>query len=163
LEDIIMNRLLLLLGTILTVFVIVAVATAASRGPAGPAPEADFRNVPGDARTLAHEGPPAITVPHDLVTRLSVEQVTDLVMAELGPGAEITEIDALRDRVLARAVEPRAFRPAPGTATGPVWIVRARGRFEGRRVPPGAPYVVAPTGFFVVDDATGDIVEMGLP
>lgn len=63
------------------------------------------------------------------------------------------------------SVEKNAGGPAPGSqeAAMPVWVVRAEGTFVGTRVPAGAKPAVGTSGYFVIDDASGDIVEMGMP
>jgi hypothetical protein len=44
-----------------------------------------------------------------------------------------------------------------------VWIVRASGPFYSDRVPPSAAPIVESTGYFVIDDGSGQIVGMGMP
>ncbi|HEY3548959.1 MAG TPA: hypothetical protein VGK17_23035 [Propionicimonas sp.] len=63
------------------------------------------------------------------------------------------------------AVEPGAGGPVDGSpdAATTVWVVRAEGSFVGLRVPPGAKPIHSTTGYFIVDDATGEIVGMGMP
>ncbi len=63
------------------------------------------------------------------------------------------------------AVESGAGAPVDGSpdAAATVWVVRAEGAFVGLRVPPGAKPIHSATGYFIVDDATGDIIGMGMP
>lgn len=63
------------------------------------------------------------------------------------------------------SIEPTAGSPAEGSPDGDstVWIVRASGSFVGLRVPPGAKPIAADSGYFLVDDKTGEIVGMGMP
>lgn len=65
----------------------------------------------------------------------------------------------------AAKIEPGIGAPDPGTpeAARRVWVVRAEGRFVGDRVPPGADPVIGRTGYLVIDDATGEIIGMGMP
>jgi hypothetical protein len=44
-----------------------------------------------------------------------------------------------------------------------VWFVRAHGTFVGLHTPPGIQPAVASTGYFIIDDASGTVVGMGLP
>jgi hypothetical protein len=66
---------------------------------------------------------------------------------------------------LVSTVEPLAGAPGPGApdADNAVWVVRAQGSFLVNRVPPGGHPFVGATGFFLVDDATGETVGMGTP
>jgi len=44
-----------------------------------------------------------------------------------------------------------------------VWVVRATGPFVGLRVPPGKDAIRGDSGYLVVDDPTGQILQMGIP
>jgi hypothetical protein len=63
------------------------------------------------------------------------------------------------------AIEPNAGAPDPNTAFANtiVWVVRAHGTFVGDRVPPGGNPAIGTTGYFMIDDATGDVIGMGMP
>lgn len=101
---------------------------------------------------------------------MSSTAVADKVIARLvsmgSPGSQArivkmtvtTGADAVR-------YETRAGRPPANSrdASAVVWVVRAEGAFVGLRIPPGADPIVSPTGYFIVDDATGEIIEMGMP
>ncbi len=58
-----------------------------------------------------------------------------------------------------------AGKPQAGSAeaSAVVWLVRAEGSFVGMRVPPGAKPITSTTGYFLIDDATGEVVGMGMP
>lgn len=60
-----------------------------------------------------------------------------------------------------RDAEPSAAVPDDPTAV--VWIVRARGPFVGLRVPAGQEPALGESGYFVISDALGDVVGMGMP
>lgn len=58
------------------------------------------------------------------------------------------------------------FRSAMTGATGadaddPLWIVRMTGRFINYRTPAGVPTQARRTGFYVIDDTSGDVVAYG--
>jgi hypothetical protein len=59
-------------------------------------------------------------------------------------------------------IEPHAPRPAPGTETGPVWVVRAHGKFVSLRGLRATP-IVADTGYFLILDSDGSVLGMGMP
>jgi hypothetical protein len=93
-------------------------------------------------------------LPRDRVAQIVIERV---------PDAAIERMDVLADDTHVQNLEPNAARPVEAAPIGPVWVVRARGHFVGRRTPPGTPPVVAKSGYFVIDDNSGDILEMGMP
>jgi hypothetical protein len=63
-----------------------------------------------------------------------------------------------------RAVEPSAGFPDPGSVDDTtIWIARASGPFIGMRVPPGKNPIKADTGYVVIDDVTGKVLQMGMP
>jgi hypothetical protein len=76
------------------------------------------------------------------VLKMTVLRMSDVASVESGAGA------------------PSADSPDAGTV---VWAVRAEGTFVGLRVPPGAKPIVGSTGYFILDDATGEILGMGTP
>jgi hypothetical protein len=85
------------------------------------------------------------------------------VIGRIGPDAAIERMDVLADDTHVRDVEPAAAKPVEAAPIGPVWVVRARGHFVGGRTPPGVKPVVAKSGYFVIDDNSGEILEMGMP
>ena len=96
--------------------------------------------------------------------RMSVGEVTNLVLSELGPNAKIVRVTLVGDDRDVELVEPGAGRPGPDApASGPIWIVRATGNFVGRYVPPGRAPIVSPTGYILVHDQSGIRLGMGLP
>lgn len=105
---------------------------------------------------------PAADVPFGLVLRLTPDEVAKIVQTRL-PDARIERISARPLLSQVRTVEPNAGGPPPGRDAGPVWIVRARGSFVGRHVPPGLKPIRSDTGYFLIADSTGKIFGMGLP
>jgi hypothetical protein len=92
------------------------------------------------------------------------QQVARTVLDQLGAEARIEKMTAIPSDAAIRSEEPNGSRLVPGAQpSGPVWVVRARGSFVGRRTPPGVPDVKSSTGYFVIDDATGEVIEMGTP
>jgi hypothetical protein len=65
----------------------------------------------------------------------------------------------------AAKVEPNIGVPTEGTpeADRVVWVVRAEGTFVGDRVPPGKKPMIGTSGFIVIDDASGEIIGLGMP
>ena len=105
-----------------------------------------------------------VRVAASLQPRLEPAAVAQIVRSKLGPTAVIQRVVMVASDAEVSAVESNAGRRAgaPG-AFGPVWVVRARGPFVGRHVPPGNPPVRSATGYFVISDATGNILGMGMP
>lgn len=57
----------------------------------------------------------------------------------------------------------RAQFSSPELQTGaPIWTVRVSGRFVNHRVPQGVKPSVGTSAFYVVDDATGEVVSYGI-
>lgn len=129
------------------------------------------------AATRLGAGAPEYTVDMQVTTtRMSPADVTQIVTSRLGEMTLMTSqsSSAGDSKVLSMtaapmsqlaALEAGAGKPVPGSKDehSTVWVVRAEGVFVGQRVPPGAKPVVATTGYFVIDDATGDIIGMGMP
>jgi hypothetical protein len=42
------------------------------------------------------------------------------------------------------------------------WVIKANGPFYGDHVPPGQPPALGKSGYFVIGDATGDLVGWGI-
>ena len=104
-----------------------------------------------------------VHVPAGVNARLPRDGVALIVISRIGPDAAIERMDLLTDDSGVRDIEPNAARPVDAPPVGPVWVVRARGHFVGRRTPPGAPAATAKSGYFVIDDNTGEVLEMGMP
>lgn len=51
----------------------------------------------------------------------------------------------------------------PDDPAAVVWIVRARGPFVGLRVPAGQQPASGESGYFVISDALGEVLGMGMP
>jgi hypothetical protein len=128
------------------------------------------------ARALAHGAAVAIVglaactlapeiVIDDVVPRRSVNEVEAIVVAQLEDAAE--RFGALAPIRIVRVVatqEGRAVRFEPSwTAEDPdrvVWLVRAEGTFVSLRGPDPGP-LTAERGFYVIDDASGEIIGFG--
>ena len=111
------------------------------------------------------EPPFSVRVHTGLDPRLDPSAVAEIAIEQLGEGATVDEMTLVPSDSDVRTIEPEsALGPEPGAPTGgAVWVVRARGHFVGRRVPPGVPDVRSSTGYFVIEDATGDVRAMGMP
>lgn len=129
----------------------------------------------GASAVLGRDGDPAaapltadrstitvVDIPAGLVLRLTPERVASLVRGTLSD-AQIERMSARALWSEVRTIEPNAGLPGPGRDGGPVWVVRARGSFVGRRVPPGAKAIRSRTGYFLINDATGAVFAMGMP
>lgn len=101
---------------------------------------------------------------------LSAAQVADIVEARLMTmGGSTSAPKVLRMTVVPLSAVASVELGAGSTSAGSpeadavVWVVRAEGTFIGTRVPPGAKPIVGSTGYFILDDATGDVIGMGIP
>jgi hypothetical protein len=114
-------------------------------------------------RATSSSGLPVTVTPGAQPAR-DPELVARTVLDRLGPGATIEKMTAIPSNADISAYEPNGSKLVPGVEPlGPVWIVRARGAFVGRRVPPGTPEVHHKSGYYVVEDASGEILEVGMP
>ncbi len=118
-----------------------------------------------------------VDTPIGVTGQMTPEQVASKVTAFLAQNASIalsastptvaTKIDQM---VLARpdevgAIEPRAAGISLQRQSDPaalLWVVRAHGAFVTQRGRSMEPRVFA-SGYLIIDDATGDIVGMGMP
>jgi hypothetical protein len=117
----------------------------------------------GASSNLGEPAPAMVVdIPADVDRRLDARAVQALIDSRM-PGARIDRISARALLSDVRTVERQSGYPLSGHDRGPVWIVRAHGNFVGRFVPPGHAPVVANTGYFLVDDADGSILSMGMP
>lgn len=97
----------------------------------------------------------------------TVQQIAEQHLASMqtmaagqGPAAVVQRISAVAaDRVATL----EAAAPVELEVAGIRWVVRATGTFVGLRVPPGQPPIVNDTGYIIIDDATGEVVGMGMP
>lgn len=110
----------------------------------------------------------------DLVTKLSPENVAETVLDRLvsmergatawgeAPASTPARILKVASR---RADDVRSVEPnsAVTTETGAVWIVRAEGTFIQSRGLLDSGKRIWSTGYFLIDDATGMILAMGMP
>jgi hypothetical protein len=119
--------------------------------------------VAGIIAVNATSGPPyPVHIFPGVNPHLSRDRAAQIVIDHV-PDAAIQRMDVLVDDTHVRDIEPNAARPVEAAPIGPVWVVRARGRFVGRHTPPGVPAVVGKSGYFVIDDNSGDVLEMGMP
>jgi hypothetical protein len=112
-----------------------------------------------------------VTVADGLAPRMAPDEVQQLVAERLqrvgresgrdGALIVIERVDAVvRDAV--PAIEPGAAMTDGDESV--VWVVRARGTFIATRGLRGTdPPRISDTGYLVIDDATGEILEMGMP
>ena len=93
------------------------------------------------------------------------EAVASVVLAQLGADARIDAITVVASQAAVSSAESNAaLGPEEGLPVGgPVWVVRAHGRFVGRHTPPGVSDILSETGYVVVDDATLSIRAVGMP
>ncbi len=113
---------------------------------------------------------PRVTIADGLTPSLTAAHVGQIVTETLTAAARRfgrstpIVIETIR-AVPAGAVE--ALEPATGHGSPPSvgvrWVVRARGPFVGERVPAGMQPIFQDSGFFIIDDATGTILQMGMP
>lgn len=79
-----------------------------------------------------------------------------------GASVHVLEMHAVHAAAVPTIV-PDAPAPQLGQEERVVWVATALGPFVGARVPPGESPVLADSGYIVVEDATGDILELALP
>jgi len=117
-------------------------------------------------RSAVSSPPYPVTVPDNLSANLELdpEDVATIVLQRLGDGATIDRVIAVATDADVSRIEPHASSPTPEVEPiGPVWVVRAHGKFVGMRGAPGVTQTVSNTGFFVILDSDGIIIEMGMP
>jgi hypothetical protein len=114
-----------------------------------------------------------IDAPASLAPRMDPAGVANLAQARLQEMAADAQAAGLRVSggsiqkvILARndelgAVEPRAAG-GEGSPDRLLWVVRATGTFVTNRGPIGGTRSFA-SGYFLIDDATGEIIGMGMP
>lgn len=131
-----------------------------------------------DVATAAETDGPTyqVRIAPDRQPRMQPENVAQLVAERLSKPIEDVGIVDETGRVGAEPTAPRVLSldcihatdirsviPHSGASfeEKTVWVVRAEGRFV-KRVPLGPP-IVNTTGYYVIDDATGEIVGRGSP
>jgi hypothetical protein len=144
------------LAVVITVFVI-----------AGPAALDRFS---GQSRA---EATPHVVIPAGLSPRLSPEDVAQEAMkrihgmeqltGEVATPARIVSISATTLGGLASKLPGRATADPGLGDTAIVWFVTAEGTFVNNRTPPGAAPIVAVSGYFIVLDGDGSILDLGFP
>lgn len=112
---------------------------------------------------------PTVSIQAGLAHRLDVSTVQGIAEQHLGSmqtmaaGGQAIAIQKISAVAADRVTSVEAAAPVETDATGIRWVVRATGTFVGQRVPLGNPPIVADTGYLIIDDATGEVVGMGMP
>lgn len=136
-------------GAILAAFAIgallVASSVAASRPTVTIAPGLQPRLTPDEAIALAANN---IAL---MARDVGADEAPRIISATAVRGGDIS------------SVEPGAGSPDGAASNGIYWVVRGQGRFVGRFAPSGSGPLVSTTGYVIIDDATGEVVGMGLP
>jgi hypothetical protein len=122
-------------------------------------------------RPGAPSGTSLITIEAGLAPRMAAEEVEALALRHIHlmegmvgtvvRPARILSVTATTASGVA-TLEPKAGQQEP-PAAGIQWLVRAEGTFTNSRTPPGASPMTAATGYFVLDDADGSIINFGFP
>jgi hypothetical protein len=73
------------------------------------------------------------------------------------------EIQSMTVTTAGRIPDVEASGAVPDDPAAVVWIVRARGPFVGLRVPAGQQPAFGESGYFVISDALGEVLGMGMP
>jgi hypothetical protein len=125
----------------------------------------------GLGRVVGVGSAPVTDVPSDLPMKMTEAAVAEIVRSKLammedqaaandlapsGKAAAVTQIVAAEPGKL-HDIEPRA---AGMETVGNAWVVRAEGTFVNSR---GLKQRVWSSGYFIIDDANGDVVGMGMP
>jgi hypothetical protein len=133
----------------------------AAPGAAAPAETTAQSRPPGAARAQADVEAIAFASLARMAHRASDLKLPDAAAA---PAARIVS-STFTTRGEAAKANPEVGAPNEDSpeASRKVWVVRAAGTFLGERVPPGAKPVIGTTGFFVIDDASGEVIGMGMP
>src|SRR5665811_333942 len=97
---------------------------------------------------------PTVVVPSSLAPRMPPRQVEDLIIGM------IHRNEAMAGQVIR---PPRIVSmTASATTQGIEWDVRAEGTFTTNRFPPGASPGAAATGYYVISDSDGGVLDYGL-
>ena len=97
----------------------------------------------------------------DQVAAAALERIhaMERTVGHVAKQAQIVSMTATTAAGVAR-LEPRhGGASTPGT----LWLVRAEGTFANNRTPPGGEPLFATTGFFVISDVDGSVLEFGFP
>lgn len=102
---------------------------------------------------------------------MTPEQVTGRVMGLIQRNEELAGQVAKPPKILRMTVTTLAPVPQVEANAGQVspahdeivWVVRAGGTFTTNRYPPGAKPPVATSGYYVISDQDGSVVQFGLP
>jgi hypothetical protein len=136
---------------VIAVLVLLAIALSRVAGAIGATPD-----YPVNYRVASHN-----------LTAAEVATTITARLTEMGGAASSASVTGMTVVPMSElaALEPEAGAPVDGSpdAAATVWVVRAEGAFVGLRVPPGAKPIHSATGYFIVDDATGEIIGMGMP
>jgi hypothetical protein len=122
---------------------------------------------PGHSRTTVAHGTSLqypVLIAAGVHPRMSPNAVAAIVLQQLGPDASIDRMNLLADEGSLPSVEPNAGSPNPNLPhVGPVWVVRAHGAFVSTLGPPRTADVHSTTGYYEINDNTGEILGMGMP
>jgi len=90
-------------------------------------------------------------------------EIQQMVLARLGPEGEIDSVTVSPSLASLATVEPTLGVPEGPEAAQlrTIWLIRAHGRFVANRTPPGVEPASSPFGYYLVDDAVGEVIGMG--
>ena len=125
-------------GSAATLCLVVGVSVAACSAPTG--------------SPSASESLTVVTIDPLASPRMTVEQVEAVVLGQI----------RLMEQEVGRVVRPARIVSVTATTGGP-WRVVAEGTFTNNRTPRGASPGVADTGYFLIDDTSGDVIGFGFP
>jgi hypothetical protein len=112
-----------------------------------------------------------IKIEGGLTPRMTVDEVEAAVLRQIHAMEEIAGTVVRPPAILSvtattaagvATLEPGSGQQEP-PALGIQWLVRAEGTFTNNRTPPGGSPMIAATGFFIIDDATGLTIGFGFP
>lgn len=99
------------------------------------------------------------------VERIVVEQFRSMQSWFETEGRAVPDvaIQSMTVTTAGRIPDVEASGAVPDDPAAVVWIVRARGPFVGLRVPAGQQPAFGESGYFVISDALGEVLGMGMP
>jgi hypothetical protein len=116
-------------------------------------------------------GSPVVTIEAGLTPRMTPEEVEAVAIQQIHLMEGMVVAAVQPPKILAitattasgvETLEPGSGHQAP-PVPGIQWLVRAEGTFTNDRGPSGASQAIAPTGYFVIDDADGGVIGYGFP
>lgn len=153
---------------------------------AGPSPDATAQaalptNPPPDPGALSGT---RVQLPPDLRVRLQSAQAAELALSAArrsfgfidlgdgsrfyptdpadGPAFRVTSVVASRATDLPR-IDPEWRGDPEHYGDRPIWMIRLDGPFRFQAGPSGAEGIEATSGFYVIDDASGEVLSWGVP